>query len=186
MDNNQPIQQQNRRSEYELKRQKRLAEENRKQRIRTLKRFSKITLIVLIVGGGIGALGWYIAHQPQTPASEIISQGGIHWHPNLSIYIKGKQDEIPANIGIGITHQPIHTHDATGQLHLEIQGLVTKDDIKLGRFFKIWGKQFNLQCIFESCNGPNGKVKMLVNGRENNSFESYEMQDNDKIEIRYE
>lgn len=179
-------QQLNTKGEYDIKRQKKLGEQRRLQRKKTIKRISKIALVVLVVGGGIGALGWWIAKQPQTPASEVISQSGIHWHPNLAIYIKGKPEEIPANLGIGITHQPIHTHDATGQLHLEIQGLVTKDDIKLGRFFKIWGKLFNSDCIFESCNGPNGKVKMLVNGRENSEFDNYEMQDNDKIEIRYE
>lgn len=163
-----------------------MEEENRKQRNKNLKRFSKIALTALVVGSVIGALGWYIAKQPKTPASEIISSRGIHWHPELSVYIKGVKQEIPANIGIGVTHQPIHTHDATGVIHLEIQGRVTKDDIKLGRFFKIWDKQFNSNCIFNSCNGPDGKMKMLVNGKENTEFDSYIMQDKDKIEIRYE
>ncbi len=184
MENNQ--QQSNSRTEYELNRQKKLDEQRRLQRKGMIKRVSKIAIAVILVGGGIGALGWYIAKQPPTPASNIISRDGIHWHPELSIYIKGKQQEIPANIGIGVTHQPLHTHDATGVIHLEIQGFVTKDDIKLGRFFKIWGKLFNSDCIFDSCNGPGGKIKILVNGRENTEFENYPMQDKDKIEIRYE
>jgi len=176
----------NTKSEYDLKRQKKLDEQGRLQRKKTIKRISKIALVVLIVGGGIGAIGRYIAKQPPTPASDIISREGVHWHPELSIYIKGKRQEIPANLGIGVTHQPIHTHDTTGVLHLEIQGLVTKDAIKLGQFFKIWGKLFNSDCILDSCNGPGGKVKMLVNGRENTEFENYPMQEKDKIEIRYE
>lgn len=173
-------------SEYDLKREKKLDEQKRLQRKKTIKRISKIALIVVLVGGGIGTLGWWIAKQPQTPPSEIISRSGIHWHPELSIDIKGAKQEISANIGIGINHQPMHTHDTTGVLHLEIQGFVTKDGTKLGRFFKIWGKEFNSNCIFDSCNGPGGKVKMLVNGRENTEFENYPMQDKDKIELRYE
>ncbi len=185
MENNQNNQLSSR-ERYLLKQQEKLKAQNLTARKQMLKRGLKIAAVVLIVGGGLGGLIWLIANQPKTPESEIISQSGIHWHPELSIYIKGKPQEIPANLGIGVTHQPIHTHDTTGVLHLEIQGLVTKDAIKLGQFFKIWGKLFNSDCILDSCNGPNGKVKMLVNGRENNSFENYEMQDNDKIEIRYE
>lgn len=179
-------QQLNIKSEYELKHQKKLDEQMRLQSKKTIKRISKIALIVVLVGGGIGALGWWIVKQPQTPPSDIISKSGIHWHSELSIYINGQKQEIPANIGIGVTHQPIHTHDATGVIHLEIQGLITKDSIKLGQFFKIWGKQFNANCIFDSCNGPGGKVKMLVNGRDSADFDNYLMQDKDKIEIRYE
>jgi len=179
-------QQLNTKSEYDLKRQKKLDEQRRFQRKKTIKRISKIALVVLIVGGGIGAISWYVVKQPPIPASDIISRKGVHWHPELSIYIKDKQQEIPANLGIGVTHQMIHTHDTTGVLHLEIQGLVVKNDTTLSRFFKIWGKQFDSNCIFESCNGPNGKLKMLVNGRENTEFENYPMQDKDKIEIRYE
>lgn len=186
MENNLSIQQLNTKSEHELKRQKKLDDQRWLQRKRKIKRISKIALIVVIVGGGIGALGWYIAKQPKTPPSEIISKSGIHWHPELSIYVKGTKQEISANIGIGISHQPIHTHDTTGVLHLEIQGLVRKEDIKLARFFKVWGKQFNSNCIFDSCNGSDGKVKLLVNGKENNEFENYLMQDKDNIEIRYE
>lgn len=185
MQQNQP-QQLNTKSEYELRREKKLDEQGRVQRMRTVKRISKIALVIIVIGGGIGALAWYIAKQPQTPASDVISRSGIHWHPELSIYIKGQKQEIPANIGLGITEQPIHTHDATGIIHLEIQGLVTKDATKLGQFFKIWGKLFNSNCIFDSCNGPSGKVKMLVNGRDNADFDNYPMQDKDKIEIRYE
>lgn len=179
-------QQLNTKSEYELKRQKKLDEQMRLQRKKTTKRISKIILAVLIAGGGIGAFGWYIAKQPSIPESDIISRRGIHWHPELSIYTKGQKQEIPANLGIGANHQPIHTHDTTGVLHVEIQGLVIKGDTKLGRFFKIWGKEFNSNCILNFCNGPDGNVKMLVNSNENFDFENYPMQDKDKIEIRYE
>lgn len=81
----------------------------------------------------------------------------------------------------------IHTHDASGQLHWEVmQGPVTKDEILLGDFFGIWGKTFNKDCIFDSCNSSSGTVKMFVNGKENTDFENYQVKDKDNIEIRYE
>lgn len=180
------IQQSNKRERYELKRQQKLGEQVRAARKKTVKMISKIAVIVLLVGGSVGWLAWYIANQPKTPEGEIISQSGIHWHPQLTISAKGKTQEIPANLGLGAIHQPIHTHDSSGVLHLEIQGLVRKDDTKLGRFFKIWGKQFTSNCILDFCNNESGTVKMFVNNEENTEFENYPMKDGDKIEIRYE
>lgn len=146
-------------------------------------------IILLAVAAGIGgiyALYNYIQKQPRTPASAIISRNGIHWHSKLSIYINSVEQEIPANIGIGARHQPIHTHDASGVIHLEFQAVVAEKDTTLGKFFKIWNKQFNQNCIFDSCGNENQRIKMLVNGKENTEFDNYQMQDNDKIEIRYE
>lgn len=150
----------------------------------------KIVFLILIIGIiviGIYALkNSYREKQPQNSASVIISRNGIHWHSELSIYINGIKQEIPKNIGIGAIHLPIHTHDENGIIHLEIQGVVKKEDTALGRFFENWKKQFNQNCIFNFCNNENKKIKMLVNGKENTEFDSYQMRDNDKIEIRFE
>ena len=71
-------------------------------------------------------------------------------------------------------------------MHIEAQGVVTKDDTRLGRFFQVWGKDFNLTTIMDKKNDQGGTVKMLVNGKENAEFENYLMKDGDKIEISYE
>lgn len=151
-----------------------------------LKKFIKVAIIPIIIVVIVGGIRWYIIKQPKIPESKIISRRGLHWHPTLTIIIKGEEQEIPKNIGIGAVHEPIHTHDSTGTIHMEMQGVITKDDTKLGRFFKIWGKRFNSNCIFDNCNGQGGKVKMFVNGKENKDFENYLMKDKDKIEIKYE
>lgn len=179
-------QSQNTKSDYELKREQKLAEQKRRERNRALKRAVKIGAVIVLTSGSIGSLVWYATTRPPVPEGEIISRGGIHWHPELTITIKGQRQEIPANLGLGAIHQPIHTHDSTGVLHLEIQGLVRREGTELGRFFKIWGKELNSNCIFDSCNGAEGKMTMKVNGDENAKFENYEMKDKDKIEIRYE
>ncbi len=130
-----------------------------------------VILLVLL----FGASWWSKSLQSKNP--DIVSRNGLHWHPQLEIYVKGERQEIPVNLGLGAVHQLIHTHDSTGVLHLEIQGLVKKDDTKLGVFFKIWGKDF---MAFGS------SVTMTVNGKTNTELENYEMKDGDKIVLSYE
>lgn len=123
------------------------------------------------------------------PKENIITDTGLHWHPKVTITIKGKKQEIPANLGLGAVHQKIHTHDKDakdGIVHLEAQGVVTKDDTKLGNFFRVWGKEFSSAQIFDKKNGAEGIVKMTVNNAETDAFENYLMKDGDIIEIRYE
>lgn len=110
--------------------------------------------------------------------------GGMHIHPHLTIFIKGEKQMIPSDIGVTpACMRPIHTHDETGALHLEFP---RKRDVKLGEFFQVWGKQFKSGTIFDKVNGPDGNVKMFVNGQENTEFENYMMKDGDNIEIRFE
>ncbi|MEK7537194.1 MAG: hypothetical protein AAB584_02005 [Patescibacteria group bacterium] len=171
---------------YQFKKEKKLEKQQISSRRWMIKRTLKIAVSLIVIAGGVGALVWYSATRPTTPEDEILSRRGIHWHPELFIFTKGQKQEIPANLGIGIRHESIHTHDSSGVLHLEVQGLVRKKDTQLRRFFEIWGEQFNQNCILEFCNGSNGTVKMFVNGNPNTEFENYQMQNNDKIEIRYE
>jgi len=69
---------------------------------------------------------------------------------------------------------------------MEFSGLCLEDDLRLGRFFEIWGKRFNKNCIFDKCSGPEGQLKMFVNGELNYEFENYMMKDGDKIEIIFD
>lgn len=134
-----------------------------------------VTLIILV--GGVLLVSRQSSEETSIPEDQIISRNGLHWHPELAIYIKGQKQEITKDIGIGTIHQPLHTHDTSGTIHMEMKGLITKDETRLGNFFKIWGKEFNF-------GGQN--IKMAVNGQENNEFENFLMKDGDKIEIRYE
>lgn len=144
-------------------------------------------LTILLLVGAI-----FLLSRPESvnvPEDQIISRKGIHWHPRLTISIKGEKKEIPADFGLGAIHSPIHTHAADskeGILHMEMKGLVTKDETKLNKWFQLWGKQFNSNCIFDKCNEADGIVKMTVNGQENKEFENYLMKDGDRIEIKFE
>jgi len=132
-------------------------------------------------------------------SSDLISTEGIHWHPELTITIKGEKQVIPANIGIGMQYAGypqydpmmmmtnMHTHDNSGTLHWEVmKGPVKKDDIRLSQFFAIWGKKFTSSCIFDTCNSSEGQVKFKVNGQDNQDFENYLVKDKDKIEIIFQ
>ncbi len=173
---------------YQQKKLEKEKERQRQRRTQILREKVGWTLFIII--GVVLAMvltGYYFVNsQGNLQAQEIISRNGLHWHTQLRIFIDGKEQPIPANIGLGFVHKPIHTHEADNIVHLEFSGLVTKEDVKLKKFFEIWGKQFNKECIFEFCNGQGKQVKFFVNGQENQDFENYIMQDGDKIEIRYE
>lgn len=173
--------------EYERRRAEKNRAENRADNKKIIKKIAFIAIILLIVS--IGAFGIYRAAKKSvssSPTNEIISRSGLHWHSELRIKILGKEQDVPANIGIGITHQPIHTHAPDHIIHMEFSGVVRKNDLALGRFFEIWGKQFNSECIFDKCASAENKLKMFVNAKENLEFENYQMKDGDKIEIIFE
>lgn len=147
-----------------------------------------ISALIIIL---LGLFGWYLVITFSVEEEDVVARGGIHIHPRMNIIIRGERLEIPAGIGLsGSGSQgpvsPYHTHTINDSLHIEPQGLVTKEDIELERFFEAWGKDFNSECIFNNCNGPDGQLKMFVNGEENFDFENYLLQDGDNIEIIYE
>ena len=119
--------------------------------------------------------------------AEQIPKGPIHWHPHVTILIKGQSVTIPADVGLqSSVHKPVHTHDTDNILHWEVDS-PTVDNMQLGYFFNtIWKKTFNSQCIFDNCNGPDGTLKMYVNGVENTEFNHYMPKDKDEIKIVFE
>ena len=134
----------------------------------------------------IAGLIFWVASLPKISQGEFISKNGLHWHSTLHIKIKGDEFAVPAGIGLGAVHNPIHTHDPDNAIHLEFSGIVRKEDLAIRNFFKVWGKDFSKDSILGNKTGDGGTVKMLVNGKENTEFENYLMQDGDKIEIIYE
>jgi hypothetical protein len=151
------------------------------------------SVIVLLLIGST-----YFINNFTGSTSSNVSTSGIHWHPTLAIHIDGERIEIPANIGLSGIHSDIHTHNDSDDvreaglveeghkpIHMEIVGVVKEEQTQLGEFFKIWGKTFNSNCIFDNCIQDGNALKMLVNGEENILFEKYPMKDRDRIEIFY-
>lgn len=178
------------RERYLLKKRQKLAEHQIGPRRYLVKKIILIIAAILIFGGGIFGAVLFLSNRSTAPksASELktIAKAGMHWHANLSIKILDQYQSISSNIGIGITHLPVHTHEADGVMHMEFSGAVREDDIRLGRFFENWNKDFNKDCVLDKCNGSDGRLRMLVNGEENFEFENYSVKDKDKIEIIFE
>ncbi len=108
----------------------------------------------------------------------------FHIHPNLQIVVNGVQQVIPADIGISLTcMHPIHTHDASGKIHIESP---VPRDFTLGDFFAVWGKTFNQNQILDSVVDASHTITVTVNGTVVNTYENTVMHDNDQIVISYE
>lgn len=146
--------------------------------------------LITIVAAGllIGSVFWSKSLADNDP--NIIAQGGIHWHPQLAIYVKGTQVPIPPNVGLGPQYAgtpgydpqmrmaAMHTHDDVPLVHLEyMNGPIRKEDATLGAFFTMWGKDMR---SFGS------NMRMTVNGKENTDYENYVMRDGDVIELNYD
>ena len=136
-----------------------------------------IAVVVLVLGGlfayprlksgGQGYAGNLPCLAPNLPEVQ-------HEHPNLKIIVDGKDETIPANIGLsGSCHRPLHTHDATGVIHIESQVV---RDYKLGEFFEVWGQP--LQKI-------GYELEMTIDGQLNSELENLIMKDKQEIVLKY-
>lgn len=66
----------------------------------------------------------------------------VHIHPSLSILVDGQQETIPADIGItDDCMAEIHTHDESGQIHVESLNADKASQFTLSDFFKVWGRE---------------------------------------------
>jgi hypothetical protein len=90
----------------------------------------------------------------------------IHIHQHLDIWVNGKKATVPALIGIITTPTTIfsdlHTHDATGLMHVES---AEKRTFFLGHFFGVWGVRLNARCIGGDCAAGPAKLQAWVNGK---------------------
>ena len=142
--------------------------------------------VILLLWWGFSSLSQESKACKTDPVSEINIGShenlALHVHSDLKIIIDSKQQIIPSNIGVlpGIL-RPVHTHDATGEIHME--GKCPRE-YSLGEFFELWGRTFDKECIFDRCT-TNGTLTMSVNGKENAEFQNYIMHDKDEILITY-
>lgn len=93
----------------------------------------------------------------------------VHIHAHLSLFDRGEQIAVPLGIGIvnpramngfagGSALYWLHTHDATGIIHVESPDART---YTLGQFFDIWGRPLSTTNVA----GMQGAVHAFVDGR---------------------
>lgn len=166
----------------------------------------KIILIVVIVLAVVG-LGYFLFNQDSKPVftndfgsvpkdtallanlnsanlDALSSEGTVmHIHEHLDIIINNQTIVIPAEIGIGTSFiSPMHTHDATGVIHIESP--VVKD-FRLGQFFQEWGIDFSDNKIGNNIVDQNHKLIIAVNGKQITDAANYVFKAHDEIEIWY-
>jgi Domain of unknown function (DUF4214) len=116
-----------------------------------------------------------------TPISETAPLAE-HIHPHLTIVIDGQQQTVPAGIGLlpGGLALPLHTHDATGTIHVESTQLY---DFRVTDFFAIWGQPFDRYDVLGYHFGPNHPITVTVNGQPVADLNSILLHDHDNIII---
>lgn len=145
--------------------------------------------IVLIIGGILAAT-WYLSTTEGSVDDGPTFTAGkaIHWHPQLSITVYGQPLTIPPMDPTAEQHgTTIHTHDASGTLHVEgsFQSQPTLQD-----FFNFWAtKDSTAAFTRDQINGnfvsDTATLEFLVNGETNLEYQYYRLWDGDRISIIY-
>lgn len=132
-----------------------------------------VAVLALVVLGGVGI--YYLAPYFSPGASQPFPCATppivYHWHTQLTIFSGGAQVTIPADVGVSPgCHQPLHTHDTTGQIHIEsdVNRLYT-----IGDFFLVWRKSFG------------SPTQMLVNRTSISPSAGITLDDGQTVELHY-
>lgn len=75
----------------------------------------------------------------------------LHIHQHLDVFVRGRRVAVPAGIGIAASAgfiSPLHTHDASGVVHVESPDVRT---FTLGQLFGVWGVRFTKRCLGGYC-----------------------------------
>jgi hypothetical protein len=88
----------------------------------------------------------------------------VHLHQHLDLYVDGRKVTVPAGVGIdpAVGYAPLHTHDASGIIHVESPTVRT---YTLGDFFAVWGVRFTPSCLGGYCAGGGRQLRVYVDGR---------------------
>jgi hypothetical protein len=151
-------------------------------------------VVVLVTVACLTAAGVYLAYRvawappdEAPPVTEMCVQHtglGLHWHAQLSISILGTPYTVPADIGIVSTtcYRPLHTHDASGTIHIELPG---PRAVYLRDFFAIWGLPFSQTQIFNSFADVTHEIAMSVGGVPSGAYENLILANGQDISIVY-
>lgn len=97
-----------------------------------------------------------------------------HIHPILKIFVNGQAEKVPADIGLSVTcEKALHTHDDTGELHVEAQDLRA---YTLGDFFEVWNKPFQRDGFY---------LQASVDGQEVSDPAGIILKDKEEIILNY-
>jgi hypothetical protein len=110
---------------------------------------------------------------------------GFHIHARLRVFVDGRAEVVPANLGIdpeGRFLAPIHTHDTSGIVHLEA---ARPYPFTLGQLFAIWGVKFAGDDIGAYRDAGPNRLRVYVDGRRVRNPVSYVIRRHDRIVVGY-
>lgn len=190
----------------QTRKQKVLQEVKRQRQKRTITTIAVAAALITIIGVGVYALSRNAGNHgfPYPCLAESVN---LHVHPWLRISINTTSSvqnvTIPAGVGIlgpqyttvagapfvsgGSCFEPLHTHDATGIIHVEAASVGTA--YSLGDFFTIWQvtygtvafAQANRPVVFNQTDilgfrtGQGHTISLLVDGQNSTQYSSLDM-----------
>jgi hypothetical protein len=108
-----------------------------------------------------------------------------HTHAWLHVYVDGKQETVPANIGIDPASQTLaalHTHDSQGIVHMEAD---REFDFTLGQFMAVWGVAFSKDRLGSLTPKGDDQLQVYLNGKRVNDPVNVVMHEHDNLVIGY-
>lgn len=148
--------------------------------------------IIIILVLAIVAAAAFLFLSPKKEAdngSGFCSVSPVHEHADFKVFLNGvpkdfAQEEFMEETD-PVGRAKIHMEDGDGNvIHKHANG------VTLGYFFSTIGMSFNSTCFVDEtgrqfCGGPNGTLKLVVNGAANPAFGDYEIKDEDKVLISF-
>jgi hypothetical protein len=108
-----------------------------------------------------------------------------HVHAQLKVFVNGKEQKIPNNIGIDQGKgflSSLHSHDEKGIIHMEA---VERYPFKLGQFFTVWGVKFTPTQLGAFKVGPGLVLETYLNGKKVPNGTTMVMKQSDRIVVGF-
>ena len=112
--------------------------------------------------------------------------GSEHVHPKLAVKVRDKEIAVPANMGVGGVHAPMHTHDPDGVMHVE-----GEPDPTLEEFMAMWGVRLTPRELGPHTSNDRERVRMWVRKPGAERFEEMpvrpelKLEDKQQIQLYY-
>jgi hypothetical protein len=147
------------------------------------RRRRKNMMLIIPIVAALVAIGVVVAYafSAQAPMRQLV----IHIHPHLNVTVDGNPVTVPSQVGIDqslwkdhsldqyggmLGMAPLHTHDASGIIHVESSAY---RNYTLGQFLDIWGGL-----------DTNGKtVKATVDGNPVSDYKNIILKDGEQISL---
>lgn len=145
----------------------------------------KLVILVLLIAVGM-VIGRMLL---DTGTSEVGVVGDLHYHADFALYVNGERYDFAREKYLSTENESLsnfaHLHDLDGNvIHKHAEG------VTLGFFLETLGMKLDDTCLVldegtSYCNEGNKELKMYVDGKHNDKFDRYDLQDEDRILLSY-